>query len=350
MGCLLAGLSAVGPVAVGYFWSPRLPPPAKARGGLNVLKTLVAYRLIDPAASGDCIGNGMSKVPSPTCWARIALAQKDTLYRCLDKLLEHKTELFGFLRQRWQMLFQADFDVLLYDLTSTYFEGDPRRPPSEVRLQARRSDCLQVVIALIVTPQGLPLAYEVLPGNTSDRATLRTFLDKIEALYGKARRTWVMDRGIPSEELLAQMRADGVDYLVGTPRGRLSQLEKDFLSQPWADVRDAVHVKLVEHDGELYILARSDGRRDKEEGDAVPTTERSWSNACMSCANRKADPRPTADQTRAARKDKLGQPGAPADRHSAGRIIRCDGCAHGGAGAKIWTPTRGPLLRRQPAQ
>jgi transposase len=252
------------------FWSPRLPPSRQGTRWLNVLKTLVAYRLIGPgsewrlhrqwyerSAIGDLLGEDF------------ALAQKDTLYRCLDKLLAHKSELFSFLRQRWQMLFQADFEVLLYDLTSTYFESVPPEAGKRRFGHSRdhRSDCVQVVIALIVTPAGFPLAYEVMPGNTSDKTTLHDFLQRIERQYGKARRTWVMDRGIPTEEVLAEMRNTETPtcYLVGTPRGRLSQLEKDFLSQPWADVRDAVHVKLVEHDGELYILARSDGRRDKEQ-------------------------------------------------------------------------------------
>ena len=252
------------------FWSPRLPASRQGTRWLNVLKTLVAYRLIDPgsewrlhrqwyehSAMGDLLGEDFD------------LAQKDNLYRCLDKLLAHKTELFSFLQQRWETLFEAEFEVLLYDLTSTYFECDP--PEAGKRRYGysrdKRSDCVQVVIALIVTPDGLPLAYEVMAGNTSDKTTLRDFLRRIEAQYGKAERTWVMDRGIPTEEVLAEMRAaeTPTHYLVGTPRGRLSQMEKDFLAKPWAQVRDAVQVKLVEQDGELYILARSGARRDKEQ-------------------------------------------------------------------------------------
>jgi len=252
------------------FWSPRLPPSRQGTRWLNVLKTLVTYRLIDPgsewrlhrqwyeqSAVGDLLGEDF------------AVAHKDTLYRCLDKLLAHKSELFSFLRQRWQMLFQADFEVLLYDLTSSYFECNPPEAGKRRFGHSRdhRSDCVQVVIALIVTPEGFPLAYEVMAGNTSDKTTLHDFLQRIEAQYGKARRTWVTDRGIPTEEVLAEMRAAPTPtyYLVGTPRGRLSQLEKDFLSKPWAEVRDSVQVKLVEQDGELYVLARSGGRRDKEQ-------------------------------------------------------------------------------------
>src|SRR5947207_4243342 len=129
------------------------------------------------------------------------VAEKDRLYRCLDRILKHKQELFVFLKQRWADLFAADFEVLLYDLTSTYFEGEMEQNPKAKRGYSRdgRPDCLQLVIALVVTPDGFPLAYEVLNGNTADCSTLREFLTKIETVYGKARRVWVMDRGIPSE-------------------------------------------------------------------------------------------------------------------------------------------------------
>lgn len=252
------------------FWSPRLPASRQGTRWLNVLKTLVVYRLIDPgsewrlhrqwyeqSAMGDLLGE------------EFGLVAKDNLYRCLDKLLACKTELFSFLQQRWKALFHAEFEVLLYDLTSTYFECDP--PETGKRRfgysRDKRSDCVQVVIALIVTPDGFPLAYEVMSGNTSDKTTLRDFIKRIEAQYGKVGRTWVMDRGIPTEAVLAEMRASETPmrYLVGTPRGRLTQLEQAFLTKPWAQAREAVHVKLVEQDGELYILARSDARRGKEQ-------------------------------------------------------------------------------------
>ena len=198
----------------------------------------------------------------------IALVQPSTLYRCLDKLTKHKQALFSYLRERWTDMFGADFEVLLYDLTSTYFECDP---PEEAKRKFgysrdKRSDCVQVVIALIVTPQGFPLAYEVMDGNTSDKTTLKAFLAKIEKQYGKAKRIWVMDRGIPTEEVLAEMLAADppVQYLVGTPRGRLMTLEKAFLAKPWEEARASVRVKLVEHENETYVLAQSDGRRAKE--------------------------------------------------------------------------------------
>jgi hypothetical protein len=252
------------------FWSTRLPASRQGTRWLNVLKTLVVYRLIDPgsewrlhrewyerSAMGDLLGEESD------------LVAKDNLYRCLDKVLVCKADLFSFLQQRWKTLFHAEFEVLLYDLTSTYFECDP--PEAGKRRfgysRDKRSDCVQVVIALIVTPDGFPLAYEVMSGNTSDKRTLRDFITRIEAQYGKAGRTWVMDRGIPTEAVLAEMRASETPmrYLVGTPRGRLSQLEQEFLSKPWTQVRDAVQVKLVERDGELYVLARSGARLDKEQ-------------------------------------------------------------------------------------
>ena len=130
----------------------------------------------------------------------------------------------------------------------------------------KRTDCLQLVIALVITTDGFPLAYEVMDGNTSDRTTLRGFLDQIEKTYGKAKRMWVMDRAIPTEEILQEMRdpAREIFYLVGTPKGKIQQYEKKWLDLPWQQVRDSVDVKLFEQEGELYVLAKSEGRRAKE--------------------------------------------------------------------------------------
>src|SRR3984893_7755102 len=197
-----------------------------------------------------------------------AVAEKDRLYRCLDRVLKHKPDLFVWLKQKWADLFSADFEVLLYDLTSTYFEGEMEQNPKAKRGYSRdgRPDCLQLVIALVITPDGFPLAYEVLKGNTSDRTTLRTFMSQLESTYGKARRVWVMDRGIPSEAILKELRAPERQtfYLVGTPKGKLNQHEKKWLDLPWQKVRDSVEVKLYQHDGELYVLAKSTGRQAKE--------------------------------------------------------------------------------------
>jgi hypothetical protein len=253
------------------FFAPLLPDSREGTSWPHILQTLVCYRLIDPgsewrlhrqwfetSAMADLLGEDD------------ALVAKNALYRCLDKLLPHKAALFSHLRVRWQDLFAAKFDVLLYDLTSTYFESPPPDDETDKRRHGysrdKRSDCVQVVIALIVTPQGFPLGYEVLPGNTSDKTTLRDMLQKIEAQYGKANRVWVMDRGIPTEEVLAEMRAADppVSYLVGTPKGRLSKLEKHLVTLPWQAVREGVDVKLLPQDRELYVLAQSHARIHKE--------------------------------------------------------------------------------------
>lgn len=251
------------------FWEERLGQGREEVPWAKVLELLVVSRLVSPgsefrlhrqgfdqSAMGDLLGTGF------------AVAEKDRLYRCLDRIVEHKAALFDPLRQRWQELFQARFDVLLYDLTSTYMEGEGEQIPKARHGYSRdhRFDCRQVVIALVVTPEGLPLAYEVMEGNTSDRTTLRGFLEKIEAQYGRARRVWVMDRGIPTEEVLEEMRDPErqMFYLVGTPRGKIQQYEKQWLELPWRKVRESVEVKLFAEEGELYVLARSEGRRAKE--------------------------------------------------------------------------------------
>jgi len=202
--------------------------------------------------------------------ADAALADSHKLYRCHDQLLAHKQAVFDHLVGRWRDLFNASFEVLLYDLTSTYFEASPPFPDDDKRRYGysrdHRPDCVQVVIALVVTPEGLPLAYEIMAGNTADSTTLRGFLDRIERQYGKARRVWVMDRGIPTEAVLEVMRqADPpVSYVVGTPKGRLNRLESQLLARPWQDAKQGVQVKLLPQDGELYVFAQSVDRVAKE--------------------------------------------------------------------------------------
>jgi transposase len=253
------------------FWRPRL---ARAQGNtpwLKVLKTLVTYRLIDPGSEWRLHRQWFdASAMGDLLESDFALAEKNTLYRCLDKLVEHKDDLFKFLLRRWGELFGAKFDVLLYDLTSTYFETDEDRGPDDLRQfgysRDKRGDCRQVVIALIVTPEGFPLSYEVMGGGTADSTTLSGFLDRIEHRYGRANRIWVMDRGIPTEDSLAKMRSIGASYLVGTPKGRLTKLEQAFLEQPWAKVRDGVQVKRLATEEDVYVLAQSDARIDKERG------------------------------------------------------------------------------------
>ena len=251
------------------FWRQRLPEAREKVSWEKVLQLLVVNRLLDPGSEFQLhrqwfVDSAMDELLEED----FAVAGKDRLYRCLDRVLEHKRELFVWLKQKWADLFQADFEVLLYDLTSTYFEGEMEQNPKARRGYSRdgRPDCLQLVIALVVTTDGFPLAYEVMNGNTSERTTLRTFLDDIEKSYGKAKRTWVMDRGIPSEAILKEMREPEREtfYLVGTPKGKINQHEKKWLDLPWQKVRDSVQVKLYQDGGELYVLAKSEGRQAKE--------------------------------------------------------------------------------------
>ena len=196
-----------------------------------------------------------------------AVAEKDRLYRCLDRLLAHKDALEEHLKHKWGELFQADFEVLLYDLTSTYFEGLMEEVSKAKRGYSRdkRPDCKQLVIALIVTPEGFPLAYEVFPGNTRDVQSLETMLNQVEAKYGKAKRTWVFDRGVVSEGNLQKIRERHGTYVVGTPRSRLKEFEGDLQRQDWKHVRGQVDVVLRPgDDGDTYVIARSVKRRAKE--------------------------------------------------------------------------------------
>ena len=250
------------------FWGPRLPASRQGTRWLDIVKVLVCYRLIDPGSEWRLHRQWYEHSALRDLLGCDRVLASNTLYRCLDKLVVHKEAFFSFLHERWTRLFDARFDVVLYDLTSTYFESDP---PFEDKRQFgysrdKRSDCVQVVIALIVTPDGFPLAYEVMPGNTSDNTTLAGFLEKIEKQYGRSDRVWIMDRGIPTEATLATMREGDapVHYLVGTPKGRLTKLEKSFLGQPWQAVRPCVEVKLLAEEGELYILVHSESRVLKE--------------------------------------------------------------------------------------
>jgi transposase len=253
------------------FWQERLADSREGTCWRNVLATLTIYRLIDPGSEWRLHREWFkNSALADLLEEDFSLAQKDNLYRCLDKLLPHRDALFKHLRARWEDLFGVKFEVLLYDLTSTYFESDPPFPEGDKRRYGysrdKRSDCVQVIIALVVTPEGFPLAYEVMPGNTSDRTTLRGFLDRIEQLYGKAERIWVMDRGIPTEAVLEQMRQSEppIHYLVGTPKGSLTRHEKELLEQPWQVVREGVQVKLLPQEGELLVLAQSNDRVSKE--------------------------------------------------------------------------------------
>lgn len=269
-GCWLA-LKLWQELQLDRFWSARLPPTRKGTRFDQVLAALVVYRLLSPGSEWRFHRHWFEhSALADLLDADARLADIHTLYACHDRLLAHKSALFDHLVNRWRDLFNASFEVLLYDLTSTYFESDPPADDEDKRRHGysrdHRPDCVQVVIALVVTPQGFPLAYEVLAGNTADSTTLKDFLARIERQFGKARRVWCMDRGIPTEEVLAQMRADDlpVQYLVGTPKGRLTRFEKALLELPWQVARPEVKVKLLAHDDELYVFAESRDRVAKE--------------------------------------------------------------------------------------
>ena len=269
--CWLAGL-LWRDLDLDRFWADRLPASRKGTRWDRILQVLVTYRLIAPGSEWRLHREwfGQSAM-ADLLGSDFGLAEAHKLYACHDLLLAHKDALFSHLTGRWRDLFNANFDVLLYDLTSTYFEvnasdlpeGDKRRHGYS---RDKRPDCPQLVIALVVTVEGLPLAYEVLPGNTADSKTLRMFLSKIEQQYGKARRVWVMDRGVPTEAVLAEMRASDppVQYLVGTPKGRLNRLERHLIDKPWQKAREGVEVKLLAQDDELYVFAQSADRVAKE--------------------------------------------------------------------------------------
>ncbi len=253
------------------FWQARLPRSRKGTRWEQILAVLACYRLIAPGSEWKLHRQWfLQSAMADLLGGDFGLAEPHKLYQCHDRLLQHKEALFTHLQEQWRDLFNASFEVLLYDLSRTYFESSPPFAPGDKRRYGhsrdKRSDCVQVVIALIVTPEGFPLAYEVLPGNTSDKTTLRDFLARIEKQYGKAQRIWVMDRGIPTEETLQEMRGQDppVQYLVGTPKGRLAQYEKALLEKTWQQARQGVEVKLLPQDKELYVLARSHDRMAKE--------------------------------------------------------------------------------------
>ena len=234
-------------LGLGEFWGARLDSGREGVSWGKVLELSVVNRLIAPGSEFRLHREWFSaSAMDELLGVDFAVAEKDRLYRCLDRLLPHKTELFVWLRQKWADLFQAEFEVLLYDLTSTYFEGEMEQNPKARRGYSRdgRPDCLQVVIGLVITTDGFPLAYEVMNGNTADST----------------------DRGIPTEAVLAEMREPERQtyYLVGTPKGKIAKYEQKWLELPWRKVRDSVEVKLFEQGGELYVLAKSEGRQAKE--------------------------------------------------------------------------------------
>ena len=309
------------------FFGARLPVSREDTDWEKILRILVIYRLLAPGSEWRLHRHWFGKTAlADLLGVDARAAQDDTLYRCHDYVLPLKEELFGHLRQRWSDLFGAKFDVLLYDLTSTYFECDVPEDEADPRRfgysRDKRGDCVQVVVALVVTPEGLPLAYEMLPGNTADKTTLRAMLAKIRARFGAAERIWVMDRGVPTEEILAELRrADsGVRYLVGTSKGRLTRLEAELTGLPWREVHAQLRVKLLPCDGEVYVLAQSEARVDKERGMRRRALKKYWQR--LGALTRLKN-QPTRDELLL----KLGQAGAQAG--AAAALVRVTVSAEG---------------------
>ena len=264
LGCRLWDELQLGP-----FWRERLPDGKAEVPWFKVLELLAVRQLVAPGSKWHLhrrwfVSSAMDQLLDQD----FAVAAKNRLYECLDRIDEHRAALFTHLQARWKDLFGATYDLLLYDLTSTYFEGEMEQAPKAKHGYSRdkRSDCRQVVIAVVLSTEGFPLAYEIMPGNTNDRTTLKGFLQKIQTQYGQARRIWVMDRGVPTEETLQEMRQSDppVGYLVGTPRARWEQFQEQWEKVPWQKLRDTIEVKLLSQGEEVYVLAKSQGRRQKE--------------------------------------------------------------------------------------
>ena len=249
------------------FWQEKLGPLRGEEPWEKVLELLCVNRLLDPKSELFVHEKWFAQTAMDVLLeGDFGLAEKDRLYRTLDHIVAHKEALEKHLASRWRDLFGATFDIVLYDLTSSYFEGQAGGIPKAKRGYSRdhRPDCKQLVIALVVTAEGFPLTYEIFPGNTIDVTTLQDIVTKVEAKHGRARRVWVFDRGLTSEENLAWLRERGACYLVGTPKSQLRDFEAHLTDKKWETVAAGVAVKLCPHDGDVYVLCRSERRVQKE--------------------------------------------------------------------------------------
>ena len=259
-------------VGLDSFWTEKLPRSSHGTDWLAVFKALVLYRLTAPGSEWKMHRDWYDETAVRDLLGEESYTSKSTLYSCLDKLVEHKDGMFEFLRDRWAGLFASNCRVILYDLTSTYFEVDGTKAGKSGLLdhgysRDKRGDCLQVVIALVLTPDGLPLTYEVMPGNTSDKGTQMQFVDRLVKKYGNngtLDSLWLMDRGVPTEETLTEMRAIGFKYLVGSPRSKVDALGAKLIGQEWTRVQDGIRVKFASDGGEKYVLTHSLARFTKE--------------------------------------------------------------------------------------
>jgi transposase len=250
------------------FWDRALEEQRGEVPWAKVVELLVVNRLCDPRSELFIHEKWFPQTAMDLLLdSDAAVAEKDRLYRALDRMVVHKDGLERHLGDKWRDFFGARFDVLLYDLTSTYFEGNAEEVEKAARGYSRdhRPDCAQLVIALVVTPEGFPLTYEVFDGDRADVTTLEAMLDQVEGKHGRARRIWVFDRGIVSEANLQSLRERGGQYIVGTPRHRLEAYEKELLEGSWQQISQSVQVQLLQQEQETYVLARSVDRAKKEE-------------------------------------------------------------------------------------
>jgi len=245
----------------------------------------IAEHFYESSALSDLLGVAAEKV------------NEDRLYRALDQLLPHKEALEKHLKNRLGELFELDYDLLLYDVTSTYFEGEAKQIPLAQRGYSRdhRPDCKQVNIALVVSREGIPLGYQLFAGNRNDVTTLEEIVDRIERLYGKANRIWVMDRGMISEENVRFLKEAGRRYIVGTPKGMLKRFERELLAQDWHQVHTGLEVRFCPAPGgeELFVLCRSAQRKEKEQAiheRFEKRIEEGLEKIAVSCRKRKQEP------------------------------------------------------------
>jgi transposase len=260
---------------------------------------LIIARLCEPSSELYIAEQWYPKTALPELLGVPAARVDDNrLYRALDQLLPHKEQLEAFLKDRLGELFDLEYDLLLYDITSTYFEGQSNFPLAQRGYSRdQRSDCKQVCLGLVVSRCGMPLGYEVFAGNTADVTTIEHIVETMERRYGKSDRIWVMDRGMVSEENIQFLKDGGRRYIVGTPKPLLKQFEQELLQQDWHEVRAGVEVKLCPSpDGadETFILCRSRDRSQKDlaiVGRFEQKIEARLTKMAARCEKQKRDPR-----------------------------------------------------------
>jgi transposase len=281
------------------FLQQALPPGREEVPWSAMALVLVIARLCDPSSELSIAENFYRQTAlSDLLGVPAEKVYDNRLYRALDKLLPHKAALEKFLKEKLGRLFDLEYDLLLYDVTSTYFEGEAQANPLAQRGYSRdkRGDCQQVCIGLVVSRCGMPLGYEVFAGNRTDVTTLQEIVETMEARYGKSNRIWVMDRGMASDGNIEFLKEEGRRYIVGTPKSMLKQFEQQLLDEDWYAIRDGLEVKLCaapDGEAEIFILCRSRDRREKEQAmhaRFARRIEERLSRMAERCRRQKRDP------------------------------------------------------------